>query len=310
MTPLRRLALFATGATLILIAIGGLVRATKSGLGCGTDWPDCGGRLVPALATRAEIIEFSHRAVAGVVIVLVAALATVAVARHRGDREIVWPAVGAFALVMWQAVLGMLVVKLRLDAASVVLHLLTALILLAVLVFLTAALRARAGSAVMVDPGAVRLGKIGAASVLVLLLVGSYVTGTGAGLVFPDWPLMNGSLLPDLRIELQAIHFLHRLLALVVGGVVAIAAVGVIRRKEDLPLQAKLAHAAGGLFVLNIIIGALNIWTDLNALAVTLHLVVGTLVWGAFVTIAAVSRPLAEPSRQPASTAAVLEGSR
>ena len=310
MTAVRRLAFAATGATLILITIGGLVRATKSGLGCGTDWPDCGGRLVPALQTRPEIIEFSHRAVAGVLIVLVGALAAVAILRHRDDRNIVWPAVGSLALVLSQALLGMLVVKLRLDAASVVLHLLAALTLLAVLVYLTSAVIAREVHDRPVDAAAARLAKVGAVAVLLLLLVGSYVTGTGAGLVFRDWPLMNGAVVPDLTVELQAIHFLHRSFALVTGGVIAVVTLRLIRRKEELPLQAKLAHAAGGLFLLNVIIGAFNVWTDLNAVAVTLHLLVGTLVWTTFVTIAAISRPVLEPRSQTATTAPAFEGSR
>ena len=80
----RKLAIVSTGATILLIAIGGLVRATKSGLGCGTDWPHCAGKLVPALETRAEIIEFSHRAAASVVVVLLGLLAVTAYPEPEG----------------------------------------------------------------------------------------------------------------------------------------------------------------------------------------------------------------------------------
>src|SRR3712207_7546473 len=60
MNLFRRLVFASLGATIVLIAIGGLVRATKSGLGCGTDWPDCGGRLVPALDRKSTRLNSSH----------------------------------------------------------------------------------------------------------------------------------------------------------------------------------------------------------------------------------------------------------
>ena len=83
LTLFRRLTGATIVATFILIVIGGIVRVSDSGLGCGpagsgTDgWPLCGGRLLPFLDTNA-IIEFSHRAVAGVVAGLILALAFVA----------------------------------------------------------------------------------------------------------------------------------------------------------------------------------------------------------------------------------------
>ncbi|MGH2735292.1 MAG: COX15/CtaA family protein, partial [Actinomycetota bacterium] len=83
MASFRRLAITTTVATLLLVGIGGLVRATKSGLGCGNDWPGCNGRLAPALETRAEIIEFSHRFAAMVVGFLIVGLAVLALRHYR-----------------------------------------------------------------------------------------------------------------------------------------------------------------------------------------------------------------------------------
>src|ERR671935_3042022 len=75
-------------ATFALIVIGGVVRVSDSGLGCGAagsgtkGWPLCGGRLLPFLQENA-VIEFSHRVVATVVVLLIVALAIVAFRRLR-----------------------------------------------------------------------------------------------------------------------------------------------------------------------------------------------------------------------------------
>src|SRR6188508_2499129 len=106
----RKLAVVSTIATILLIAIGGLVRATKSGLGCGTDWPHCAGNVVPALETRAEIIEFSHRAAASIVVVLLGTLAVTAYRNRKERPALVTPSIVAFGLVLFQAVLGAIVV--------------------------------------------------------------------------------------------------------------------------------------------------------------------------------------------------------
>ncbi|MGH2757768.1 MAG: COX15/CtaA family protein [Actinomycetota bacterium] len=296
MTSFRRLALASTVATLLLVAIGGLVRATKSGLGCGTDWPHCSGRLLPALENRAVIIEFSHRLMASVVVVLLAVLAVAAWRSYRHRPRIVWGSTIAFGLVLFQAALGAVVVWLELTATSVVLHLATAMTLVAVLVYVTAsAWASESPDAAGSDRDTARRARAAAAAVLLLLLVGSYVSGRDAGYVFSDWPVMDGRLVPDLSFQPAAIHFLHRALAAVVGVVVAVVSFAVIRRKNELPAAARFAHAALGLFVVQVLLGAGNVWVPppsrLNEAFASFHLLIGALIWTSLVALAAVSSP-------------------
>ena len=61
-----------TGLSLSIASIlaGAFVRATGSGDGCGATWPTCKGKIIPTLSDTSELIEFSHRSVSGVLLVV------------------------------------------------------------------------------------------------------------------------------------------------------------------------------------------------------------------------------------------------
>ena len=291
MGRLKTLATASTVATFLLVAIGGLVRATKSGLGCGTDWPVCSGKVIPVFSDYTVVIEYGHRLAASVVGVLIAALALIAIKDHRDQPRIVWSAVGAFFLVLFQAGLGALVVKRELHNETVVLHLGAAMTLLALLIHIALRVRASEEGEWKTDRSISRASLGAALSVFVLLLVGSYLSGTGGTGGFRDWPLMDGKLVPDLAQQAQAIHFFHRALAAVVGVIVIVVGIRVLRRKSEMPLAARFAHIAMGLFAVEVLIGAANVWTGLNAGFVTAHLAIGAATWGALVGMAAATSP-------------------
>jgi heme A synthase len=308
MLRFRNLAIASTAATLVLVTIGGLVRATKSGLGCGPNWPHC-----PGEPTRALVIEAAHRGAAGIVVILLALLAVVALRKHRDTPLLMWPALAAFGLVIFQALLGAVVVWLELKADTVVLHLATALVLLALLVYLSAAsIEAQGRTTSPRNRSLSRTGGVAAGAVLVVMLVGSYVTGRGAGNVFEDWPLMDGALLPDLSIDLYAIHFAHRIVASLAAIVVTVVAVRIIGERNEYPLQARLAMFGAVAFGIEVLVGAANVWTDLNAAFVTAHLALGALTWTSFVSVAVVSHPVIDVAGHSRTRSAqpVLEGAR
>jgi heme A synthase len=297
MNLFRRLAHASLVATIVLIAIGGLVRATKSGLGCGTDWPDCGGKLVPALETRAEIIEFSHRFTAGIVGLLILALAVVAVRRLGDARRIKVASIAALALVIFQALLGAAVVKAELERLVVVAHLVAAMSLLALLVYLAGMVAARTtGLDGVTDSRLSRRIALAGLAVLALLVVGSLASTRDIG---PSWPLVDGKLVPDLGVETFALHWFHRVLAGVVGVAVFAVAWSVIRRSHEMPGAARFAHAGAALFGFEIFVGALNLWTDLNAVVVALHLTTGALIWASFAAMATLTHPSVRTTAEP-----------
>ncbi|MFN2545090.1 MAG: heme o synthase [Actinomycetota bacterium] len=297
MARFQKLCVAATAATFALIGVGGLVRATGSGEGCPT-WPGCfPGRLLPPVEYHA-LIEFSHRSVVILDSILIGLVAAVALISYRGIRRIVIPAVAAFGLIIVEAVLGAIVVKHGLSPGLVTAHLATATLLVGVLVHLTASvfcfvkLPAKGPALRGSDPAFARLAAIAAAAVFVLLLVGAYVRGRGAGLAFPDWPLMNGKLVPQLG-GVASVMFVHRIVAAVVGLLVvyvAIRAWTAERRSVDLVVFSTLAL---GLFLAQVLIGAALVWTKLGVAPQVAHVLLSELIWGALVALATVSRRLA-----------------
>src|SRR5206468_429642 len=88
-----------------------------------------------------------------------------------------------------------------------------------------------------------------AGAVFALIVVGGLVRGEGAGLAFPDWPLMNGTVIPSLGGLRSALMFTHRLLAVLVGVVVAVVAVRAWPVRRSRTPASVLALVAAGLFL-------------------------------------------------------------
>lgn len=293
MPSFRKLAVLSTAATFALITLGAVVRSTGSGLGCADSWPDCSGRIIPDFHNSHVVIEFSHRLVAAIVMLMIGTIAVRAFRARAEFPRLVGPSIGAFFLVLTQAALGAVVVKLELEAESVVLHLATALSLLALLLYIVALATPEAKPFTEPSDGELsRSATWAAGATLFLLAVGSYMSGVeGSGRVFNDWPLMDGKAIPDLGVELKAVHFFHRAVALVVGMILFATLMRIVRRKTEFPTAAKLAHSVLGLFAVEVLIGALNVWTDLNAAVVTAHLFAGAAIWACLIGIILVTSP-------------------
>ncbi len=288
MTRFQKLALATAATTVALFSVGGLVRGTGSGLGCST-WPACEpGRLFPT-GTIHSLIEFSHRLLAFAVILLASATAVMAWLRHRSDRAILWSAFAAVPLVLGQAVVGGIVVRTDLDPWWVTAHFALALALVADVVILAVVATA---PRVRPEPSRSRFARLAlftAAFTACLLLVGTYVRASGSQLVFTDWPLMDGRLVPTLGGAATAM-FLHRVLAaasLLLVLWLAIRARTLPRRSRDLTALSTLALV---LFVAQVMVGAANVWTRLRPWAVVLHVALSVLIWAALVALATLAR--------------------
>jgi heme o synthase len=290
----RALAVVTAVATVVLTGVGGLVRATGSGLGCLDEWPTCHGGWIAPLRYEA-VIEYSHRALAGIVIVLLFAL-VVAARRWRRDAPVFFRlSVTGLAVVLGQALLGRNVVTSGLHAALVTAHLIAALAL--VTVTTTIAALAFTHGRPRADGPQARIARLAVATLVALvplIVVGAYVREKGAGLAFRDWPLMNGTLLPSFDTPGAGLHFAHRLLALLVAGhLVGLA----LRARKDVRPAVRL-FALGGVaaFFAQALVGAANVWTRLQPAAVVGHASLAFVTWSAFVALAVVARAADPPA--------------
>lgn len=172
-------------------------------------------------------------------------------------------------------------------------HLLTALFILAGLVWTALDLRALANSGEHRPARLTRL-VIGAVAVLFLqLLLGAWVAGLDAGYIASDWPLMQGQLVPAgidgargagfaLTHDPYLIHFLHRWWALV-----AVAALVILARRVK-PLNRRASIAINATLGVQILLGIATVLSGMMIWLAASHQAVGALLvaataWGAHV---------------------------
>jgi len=304
----RSLALVTAIATIVLFAIGGLVRGTGSGLGCST-WPACEpGHLFPS-GTIHSLIEFSHRAMAFLVAVLTALTGVVAYRVAAGEPRLRWPALVAFPLVIAQAGVGAIVVATELDPWWVTVHFVMALVLIADVTYVASTLRS---DAVATDPSLLdrsfaRLTLLVAAVVGALLLVGTYVRASDAQLVFTDWPLMDGRLVPTLGGAATAM-FLHRALAAIAVLLVLWTVIRARTEGRRSDVLVRLSTTALVLFVAQVLVGAANVWTRLRPWAVVAHVALSVLIWATVVALATAARVAWKAPRLDADAEGDVDG--
>jgi heme A synthase len=257
------LAWTAAACTYLLIVLGSVVRITGSGMGCGDHWPLCNGHLLPPLDDIGTVIEWSHRLVAALVSILVTALAVYAWRLHQPSRRVAYVAVGLLVL---QVLLGAVTVKLELPPWSVIVHLGTAMLLLATL------LVAASGPSPVPHPLTIALLSLA----FITILFGALTANLGAAAACTGFPLCNGQAWATGG-TLAQIHWMHRLLAYVLAITATVWAVRTPGWRSK---------AVFGLVALQVAVGAATVLLGLPGGLQAAHVAVGTAVWAGMVLAA------------------------
>ncbi len=329
----RNLAYVTAALVFALIIVGGVVRISDSGLGCGAagsgteGWPLCGGGLLPSVDTN-MIVEYTHRVLAGIVAILIAYLAWTAYRRRRSERLLVRVSVAAFVLILFQAALGGLTVEQGLEEELVATHLGVAMLQIG-LVLMMARLGAPDPSPPSLKPGATRalriLTPVALVTVLATIVAGGYMSaselhGTGqehrsvdahmaCGAEFPS---CGGKFLPFGRSQALDIHLTHRALMYVaVTILLALFAVVMRQRRRLDPDSAAALTRLGlgivGVMLVQVLLGAVNVWAGEHAWLIVAHLTGGALLWIAVVLFALRLTSVPEPSPAGARRRAPVE---
>jgi cytochrome c oxidase assembly protein subunit 15 len=257
-------------------------------LGCGNDWPKCHGRWIPEF-TLPTLIEYVHRLLGVTIGLVLIGLALYAFSqrhhpRFRGPGGLAAPAYIVLGLVVVQGMLGAITVWLDLPTAIIVVHFMTALVMMGLLLLGAA----RAGTLGQVearndDPAARRQARAATAALIIgffTIALGAMTANTaGAPPACQGFPLCNGSLLPA-NVSVVHIHWTHRLLAFALLLHVLMSAL----RAQNAALPIRRA-AFSALFVITtqITVAAGLILMQLPTELQVLHLAVGAIVWAALV---------------------------
>lgn len=300
MRAIRTLALLTTLATFVLLIAGATVSATGAGLAC-PDWPLCKGRVIPPL-DRLVLIEYGHRLLASAVGVMMLVLAVLV---WRRARSLVRLMVILLILLAAQVGLGGATVLSALKPVVVGTHLLTAMTFLGLLVVFTARAYWETGStqdSPTVPAGLRRVVHVALGVALLQVALGGFVSAFGAGLACPDFPLCNGRIIPGAQ-PIVLIHAFHRLVAFTL--VVAIAVLAATARASGDRFVRTAAAAAVLLVIVQVTLGAFNVWTRLDATVRIAHLagaaaLLGTL--SALLVRVRLSREAPAPLREVGAT--------
>ncbi|QMV40900.1 heme A synthase [Cohnella cholangitidis] len=230
------------GMFLVLIA-GVLVTNTDSGRGCGTDWPLCNGRFVPAYTVE-SMVEYSHRMISGLVGLLVGATYLVThFWKPARNKENLLYAGGSLLFTVMQAILGAMAVVWEQSSLVLALHFGISLFAFTCTWLLYSRVKrettldsgqtaARASTKVTAPANLPKALFRSMVAILVycyvVVYLGAYIRHTSSGGACEGWPLCNGAIVPELSGSV-GVAFAHRIAALVLLILVAILAIYVRR---------------------------------------------------------------------------------
>jgi cytochrome c oxidase assembly protein subunit 15 len=259
-----------------------MVTSTGSGLSV-PDWPTTYGWNMFTFPLKHWVggirYEHSHRLIASTVgfLTIILAVWTWRVEPRTWVRRLGFAALGTVIL---QGILGGITVLLFLPPAVSIGHAGLAQIFFCLTI--TMALVTSPGwkhiADPVDDPMLRRVAAITTVLVYTQIIVGATMRHNDAGLAIPDFPLAFGHLIPPVWNAKVAIHFAHRVGALLVTIAVLATAGHVLFHHRDRRELVRLALLLLFFLAVQVTLGAFVIWSAKNPLINTAHVVNGALV--------------------------------
>lgn len=289
LTSFQRLALCTTAATYVLILVGGLVRASGAGLGC-PDWPRCFGSWIPPgsaadLPPQFDVSQFNpalmwteylNRLLGVTVGFLILATTISAWRHHRNQPRILWTIVAALLLTGFQGWLGGRVVAHELAAWIVTVHMIVALLIVQMLLFVTVQGAQRAEGAQ--GPQGAQGARLAIVALIVLTLI---QIGFGTQVRGAVDSALDAGVARDLALgTVGRLDFLHRDLAFAVLAGAAILTLWLLYKHSPRVLI-RWSLVVLGLASLQVVVGAMMAYGSLLPAAQVGHLTVASLLLGA-----------------------------
>ncbi|GAB4503426.1 MAG: hypothetical protein Fur0043_04180 [Anaerolineales bacterium] len=284
----KRFALFTWGVlgwNLIVILWGAYVRASGSGAGCGRHWPLCNGQVLPRAPGEEMLIEFTHRLLSGVDILLVAAMLVWGLRIASKDHPLRKGLMASGIFLGLEALLGAGLVLFELTAQNasvaramaVALHLANTFLLIASLTL--TAYWASGGKPVQVGGRGGKVWLLGT-GLLGMILIGM----SGAVTALGDTLFPAGSLAEGIAQELDVgAHFLvrlrvyHPVIAVLVAGYSLYLVRILFGKTHDLARKLLLGLAAAG--SLQLAVGLVNLVLLAPIFMQIIHLLTADLTW-------------------------------
>ena len=270
--------------TVLLIAAGGMVTSTGSGLSV-PDWPTSYGWNMFTFPLKHWVggirYEHSHRLIASTVafLTIVLAIWTWRVEPRRWVRRLGFTALGAVIL---QGLLGGITVLLFLPPAVSIGHAGLAQLFFCMTVTMAVVTSPRWRNTVdpVDDPMLRKLAAATTALIYVQIILGATMRHNDAGLAIPDFPLAFGRWIPPVWNAQVGIHFAHRVGALLVSIAILATAGHVFYHHGRRFELSRPAFFLVLLLLVQVTLGAYVIWSGKNPLINTTHVVNGALVLG------------------------------
>lgn len=284
---LKWLAVAASLGMLFILIGGALVTKTDSGLGCGRNWPDCNGSLIPKEITAEVLIEFSHRFVTGAVSILIVALVAWTWKALGHIREVKFLGFMAVFFLVAQALIGAAQVLWGQGDFILALHFgislisFSAVLLLSLIVFEVD--RKFDADKVFIAPK-LKWNIIGVTLYsYIVVYTGALVRHTDSSLVCPDWPLCRNDQPFAIPYNMyEWVQMGHRFAVLLIVIWIAYITLHVVKQYKN---QAVLYYGwilASVIVILQVLAGMFVVLTKLNLIISLLHSLFISLLFGLF----------------------------